>query len=148
MTAQTSPTMIEQLTEALSTSRARLQEMEADYSRLRAQVVAYENCLSNIQAVVSGDFSSLLEAPTTKAKPQYKGRKGTHKLREDVFEFFESRPHRIESPKTLSKWLISDKGWPADGLGIKVSNLLRKIVKEEGWLNKVGHGKYQFSSTD
>ena len=58
-------------------------------------------------------------------------RRDTHSLKEHIHEYFKSRPRMVQSPKEISKWLTSEKTWSDEGLRPRVSNLLRKIVKEE-----------------
>lgn len=141
MTENLNTTMIEQMKEALAQTRAQLHDIEGEYDRLRAQISAYEQSIKNLEALESGQYQSLVREGA-EAAPQV--RKDSHALKEHIHEYFKSRPRIVQSPKGLSKWLVEEKGWVDDGLRPRISNLLRKIVKEESWLNRAGHGKYQF----
>ncbi len=134
-------TVIEQLTEALAQTRAQLNDMETEHNRLRAQVSAYEQSIRNLKALESGNFAGLMN---NSSNPAPVVRKDSYSLKESIHEYFKSHPRMTQTPKGLSKWLTEEKGWPEDTLRARVSNMLRKIEKEESWLTKAGHGKYQY----
>jgi primase-polymerase (primpol)-like protein len=134
--------MIEQMEEALSRTRAEIQGVKAEYDRLKAQIMAYEQAISNLNAIENGEYTKV--SNENAHKPRLRTRKDSHSLKDNIHEYFKERPRMLTSPKKLSKWLIEEKGWDEERLRTRISNLLRKIVKEEAWLNRAGHGKYQF----
>jgi hypothetical protein len=142
MSQNLNTTMIEQMEEALSRTRTELQDVKVEYDRLKAQVMAYEQAISNLNAIENGEYTKV--SSESAQKPRLRTRKDSHSLKDNIHEYFKERPRMVTSPKNLSKWLIDEKGWDKERLKTRISNLLRKIVKEEPWLSRAGHGKYQF----
>ena len=136
--------MIEQMQQALDQTRVSLSEVEKEYNRLRAQVVAYEQAIHNLKAIEDGQYQAVGGKDGTEAPP--KVRKDSHALKEHIHEYFKARSRIVQSPKGLSKWLVEEKGWDEERLRTRISNLLRKIVKEEPWLDRAGHGKYMYQA--
>ncbi len=128
--------MIEMLKQALEKAREEFSEVEERYIKLKTQIHAYESSLNNLTAVKEGrtDLTEDGELPR---------RRTNQELKDVVYEYFASRPRFSQSPKGLTQHLVK-QGWAEKGLNLRVSNLMRKIVKEESWLAKANHGKYTF----
>lgn len=142
----TAPTIAEQIesaTASMNAAKARLDEIEADYQSLRAQFAFYQQHVKNLRKLEEGKYKVNEEGD---AAPAVR-RRGSSQLKDMVYEYFKAHPLMLQSPKGVCDWLVSNKNVADDeGLRTRVSNLLRKIVKEEAWLQNVGHGKYQFKS--
>jgi hypothetical protein len=141
MSQNLNASMIGQMEEALSKTQAELQSIKGEYDRLKAQVSAYEQAITNLNAIEKGEYTKV---SGDSSNPKLRTRKDSHSLKDHIHEYFKKRPRMVTSPKNLSKWLIDEKGWDEEKLRTRISNLLRKIVKDEPWLDRAGHGKYQF----
>lgn len=151
-----SNTLIEQTIEALNQAKTELARVETDYKRLRAEVAVHETNLQRLRALAEGKFDALVKSSGmyTLEEDDDEGededaespevRRNTQELKELAYEYFQTHPMLVQTPKGLVLWLVNTKKWSATGLKPRVSNLLRKIVKEEAWLQRAGHGKYQY----
>lgn len=132
--------VIDQLTAALNHSKDQLASIEAEYNRLRAEVLTYEQTIHRLKSLEDGDYD--VPAPSSDSDGDTPA---PSSLKDDIYTYFSGRPGLSQSPKGVTTYLINERGWPAEGLRIRVSNLLRKVVgSDEGWLVKESHGKYTF----
>lgn len=136
--------IIDQTTEALENAQAELDKIESEYQRLSALVSVYKQTLQKLNDVQEGNYDTAASKPVEAATPSV--RRGSSELKNAAYEYFSQHPLMVQSPKGLCQWLTTSKGWPGDNLRPRVSNLLRKVVKEENWLVRAGHGKYQFKN--
>lgn len=105
----------------------------------------YEESIKRLQAIEDGSYHSVSYAGKEQT-PAVQTRKGTGVLKDDIVTCFKEAPNRVRSPKEVSDWLVANRNWSDDkNLRSRVSNLLRKIVKDdlENWLDKAGHGRYR-----
>lgn len=134
--------VIHQLTTALEASKKQLASVEAEYNRLKAEVQTYEQTIHRLRSLEDGDY-----AASAGASPKLSGEPPPppSSLKDDVYTYFADRPGLSQSPKGLTTYLITKRGWSEDGLRVRVSNLLRKIISsDEEWLVKESHGRYTF----
>ncbi|MEO1268905.1 MAG: hypothetical protein AAFX99_12455 [Myxococcota bacterium] len=140
----TNADMIEYFTSMLDKSRAELETLETQYNKLRAEVLTYESSLSRLQELEDGKFKEIVEEATNEPAPT----RDNKQLKEEIYQYFVQRPQLTQSPQGITLYLINERSWPGEkGFKIRVSNLLRKIAREEPWLERKGHGKYQHAST-
>lgn len=135
---------IESTQAALEQAQAELSKIEDDYNKLKAQVVMFQQHLKNLHAVAGGEYSQFVQGGEKKKAAPTQRRRGSAQLKQLIYEYFETHPLMVQSPKGICLWLMQEKGLPEKGLRARVSNLLRKIVNEESWLQRAGHGKYKF----
>jgi len=132
---------IAHITTLLQDAQNDLEKFEGEYHRLRAQVFRYQEILRNLTALEEGDFAIPGDGAPLPAR-----RLANAQLKDAVYEYFKAKPRMTQSPRAVADHLVQ-QGWADDGLRLRVSNLLRKIVEEEAWLARPSHGKYQFVST-
>ncbi|MBH23132.1 MAG: hypothetical protein CMH57_01475 [Myxococcales bacterium] len=136
--------MIKHLSAMLESSREELETLEARYNKLRAEVLTYESNLTKLQELEEGKFKEIVEEATTENTPA----KDNKQLKEEIYQYFVQRPQLTQSPQGVTVFLINERDWPDEkGFKIRVSNLLRKIAREEPWLERKGHGKYQHAGS-
>ena len=133
--------VIEQISEALERSREQLDKVSREYRRLKAEVIAYERTLDQLTALEEGAFDAIVGAG---GSPEPQRQRDTKALKQQLYEYFAARPRLVQSPRGVAAHLQDELGWDDKGLRVRVSNMLRKIEREESWLEKQGHGKYQF----
>lgn len=135
------PAMIEMMQKSLDEARLEFAEVEKRYNDLKATIFTYETSLRNFSALAEGRTqvkdNGIVDVP----------QRSNQELKDVIYEYFSNKPRFSQSPKGLTRWLIS-QGWAEKGLNMRVSNLLRKVVDDdnEKWLIRAGHGKYQFGS--